>query len=101
MGARSYFRGHEIIVVGNSWLYKDNNMPVETEQRKCGYCGNDDRNEKGHDKCIENLRGVANACCGHGKPDEAYIQYCNGDILRGEKAIEKIKQLRLKESVHD
>lgn len=45
---------------------------------KCNKCPTPD----GHDPCIENLPGVAFACCGHGVHD-GYVKFENGVILRG------------------
>jgi hypothetical protein len=46
--------------------------------RQCGHCGlRAGANE--HDPCISELPGeVMNACCGHGRTEEAYIQYHQG-----------------------
>lgn len=50
--------------------------------RTCGSCGCDNTTE-GHDACLGTLPGVMNACCGHGDRDQSYIQFENGDIVRG------------------
>ncbi len=79
---KSFYRGHEIINVGESWLYKDNNKPVKDDKnRDCYVCGNPDTKE-GHDPCLGTLPGVSNACCGHGIND-GYIQFENGVTVRG------------------
>tara|TARA_R110000787_G_C13410686_1_gene444168 strand:- start:1289 stop:1558 length:270 start_codon:yes stop_codon:yes gene_type:complete len=47
-----------------------------------------------YDGCIGELQGdIMNACCGHGSDEVAYIQYWNGNILRGKSAIEEQKRL--------
>ena len=56
------------------------------EQQFCDYCGKY-RTIEGHDSCLGELIGVANACCGHGKNNEAYIQFLDGTAIRGEDAI--------------
>jgi hypothetical protein len=52
----------------------------------CAYCGMDSTKE-GHDGCLGELIGVANACCGHGKSNEAYVQFYDGTAIRGHDAI--------------
>ncbi len=46
------------------------------------------RTVEGHDGCLGTLPGaVMNACCGHGAPREAYIQYWNRSRLAGTDAL--------------
>lgn len=73
------------------WRYEDNGEPVpETWRgRGCGHCGLQDTPE-GHDGCLGTLPGVMNACCGHGDPEVAYVQFSPGDCLRGREAREWI-----------
>jgi hypothetical protein len=83
----SKFRGHSIRCAdGTTWRYVDNNEPVaETfKDRPCGNCGQLPTPE-GHDACLGALPGVANACCGHGNPEDAYIVFKNGLRLEGVK----------------
>lgn len=35
------------------------------------------------DPCLGRLPGVIGACCGHGKPADAHIEFETGVILRG------------------
>lgn len=35
---------------------------------------------EGHDGCLGTLPGVWNACCGHGNPREAYVQFRPGPV---------------------
>ena len=43
---------------------------------------------EGHDGCLGTLPGpIMNACCGHGKDSQAYIQYWDGTAVHGEEAI--------------
>lgn len=57
----------------------------------CGHCKkrcgpSDD------DPCIEALPGdVMNACCGHGKPNEAYVQRWGGASVRGDEALAEMR----------
>lgn len=94
MTAKSYYRGHRIEYLNDSWVYKDNNRLVEAfPNRQCGYC--EELNTKeGHDGCLGTLPGVMNACCGHGNTEEAYIQYPDGTSVQGEKAIKLFKELK-------
>ena len=56
----------------------------------CGKC-NKSVTKEGHDACLGTLPGVMNACCGHGKKQEAYIQFLDGFAIRGKDAIKIIK----------
>ena len=66
------------------WLFSDTNEPVAAtwKCRPCGHC-NVENTQEGHDGCIGRLPGVMNACCGHGEPKLAYLQFTAGLILRG------------------
>lgn len=48
----------------------------------CAQCGATEPTAEGHDPCIANLPGVANACCGHGQ-GEGYVMFEDGRVLRG------------------
>lgn len=79
------YRGHEIELV---YVYKDNKQPVaDNVNRSCGYCGQQNTIE-GHDGCLGALPNVINACCGHGNTKEAYIQFDNKSVIRGQGAID-------------
>lgn len=80
---RSSLRGHKIIENEGVFRFADTGeSTVETwEQRPCGYCGLSNTIE-GHDGCLGTLEGVVNACCGHGCVDDAYVQFCTGEVLR-------------------
>jgi hypothetical protein len=65
----------------------DNTTPAPTKygdyldgyaKDTCGRCGLE-RTVDGHDGCIGFLPGVANACCGHGEEDCAYVQFFHQD----------------------
>lgn len=87
MVARSKFRGHGIENIDGEWFFTDSKKPVkENKGIPCGHCGKEDTKE-GHDGCVGVLSGVMNACCGHGQRDEAYVQFLNGNIVRGNSAV--------------
>jgi hypothetical protein len=70
----SHYRGHEIQLINGTWVYADTGRPVADEpQRPCGHCGRAVTPD-GHDGCLGTLPGVMNACCGHGRPQDAYVQ---------------------------
>ncbi len=83
-------RGHRVL-----WLYADTRQPVaETPNRDCGFCGLTNTSE-GHDGCLGTLPGVINACCGHGQPHQAFVQYDNeGGTIFGERALAAIGELK-------
>jgi len=91
--SKSYYRGREIRKTkSNTWIYSDTKTPVKLSKiRSCGYC-NQFPTKEGHDACIGILNNVMNACCGHGKDDEAYIQFLNGVCIRGKEALIIIKK---------
>lgn len=70
------YRGH--VIAKNErgrWVYKEDGLLVSADiDRACGHCGKPNTPE-GHDACLGALPGVINACCGHGSPNEAYVQY--------------------------
>lgn len=92
MTAKSYLRGHEIEYRDGQWVYSDTKEPT-AQERPCSQCGEPSTPE-GHDACLGTLPGVMNACCGHGRVDEAYVQYPDGSSVRGEEAIRAIESLK-------
>jgi hypothetical protein len=77
--ALGFHHGHPTFICRaypDDWLYTDNGMPVEMEERPCPHCG-----ELPHpnrpDPCLGMLRGVDFACCGHGRPEPnaAYVSF--------------------------
>ena len=84
-GCTSRLRGHEIELVEGEWVYKTDQTPTAGSDRNCGFCQKP-RTPEGHDGCAGTLPGVKNACCGHGDPDEAYVQFENGTELRDAEA---------------
>lgn len=95
MTAKSYLRGHEIEHNGSEWVYSDTKESTVTTHgtRACGHCGEMNTPE-GHDACLGTLPGIMNACCGHGDVRETYLQYWNGNLVRGSAAIELINELK-------
>jgi len=89
MGApKSHWRGHEIYFDADigEWRYSADGLLVKENDKPCGVCGRE-RTPEGHDPCLGELPGVVNACCGHGNPKEAYVQFKNGVEIRGFDAI--------------
>lgn len=52
----------------------------------CGFCGKHNATD-GHDGCLGTLPDVMNACCGHGEPEHAFVQFNDGVCVRGQAAI--------------
>lgn len=72
------WRGHLIVEQRSGWVYADTNELVsQNPNRPCGFCGMSNTPE-GHDGCLGTLPGAMNACCGHGDPSAAYVQYDDG-----------------------
>lgn len=104
MSRTSKYRGHKTRWVRGDWCYVDTGKPIATGRllvaageltadRPCGRCGLN-RTKEGHDGCLGTLPGpVAEACCGHGTPDMAYISYRNHSRLAGVDAMRVFKEL--------
>ena len=76
------YRGHHMV-----WCYADTMTPVsENIDRPCGHCGLPNTKE-GYDGCLGQLPGVSNACCGHGRVDDAYVSLDSGQRYSGLAAI--------------
>lgn len=89
---KANFRGHIIICTdGKNWTM-ENGSPVDYSI-ECKHC-KENVNEQGHDKCISNLNGVRNACCGHGNNSEAYVQLNDGTTYYGDRAVAEIKKIK-------
>lgn len=90
MTAKSFERGNpiEFLEKDNIWIYSDTKEPVPEnyKTRHCGNCGKD-YTEEGHDGCLGELIGLMNACCGHGIVSEVYVQFLDGECIRGEDAV--------------
>ena len=100
MSVIGYWRGHAIRYVCDVWRYLDTGRPVSGQpDRPCGHCGLACTPE-GHDGCLGTLPGVRNACCGHGREREAYVQLASGRRLMGPEALARMAALvRLGEDV--
>jgi len=86
---KSKIRGHDIEFndTSNEWVYSDTKESTAKnyKDRPCGNCGNSYTKE-GHDACLGTLIGLMNACCGHGNPKEAYVQFLDGYCIHGKDA---------------
>lgn len=100
MTETGYLRGHAIERRGRHWVYTDTGERCADtwRDRPCGHCGRPNTPE-GHDGCLGTLPGVMNACCGHGHPDEAYVQYPDGRITRGEGAVREMRELAARRGI--
>lgn len=84
--ATSKWRGHKIFWSDGLWCYSDNLQPVRNDKnRACRKCKKENTPE-GHDGCLGTLPGVMNACCGHGRKKDAYVQLINGQTIHGKDA---------------
>ena len=92
---RKTWRGHPIELEGDAWIYIDTKARVDGDpNRACGYCGLSNSSE-GHDGCLKTLPCVMNACCGHGDPQDAYVQFLDGSSVHGTDAVEAIGCLKV------
>jgi hypothetical protein len=82
---KSYLRGHEIEFINDEWVYCDTKISTAQtyRDRPCGYC-NEFSTPEGHDPCLGTLKGIMNACCGHGEINKAYVQFLDGHSIHGE-----------------
>lgn len=87
-GFKNSLRGHEIEFTNGEWIYSDTKEPTAStwESRSCGHCGLHNTKED-HDGCLGTLQGVMNACCGHGRIGETYVQFAEERVLHGEDAM--------------
>lgn len=80
-------RGHAIEQDANgTWMFCDTEEPTVStwHKRPCGHCGRFGNSNDGlPDPCLGTLPGVTNACCGHGNPDDSYVCFEGGVVLRG------------------
>ena len=97
------FRGSDSVVKDGVWYFKDTGKKISDtyKEHKCGNCGKQ-YTEEGHDGCLGTLVGLMNACCGHGNVKEAYVQFLDGECIRGEDAISILnilKKYKIKEEI--
>ncbi len=98
MSCRSLWRGHTIEVRNDTWVFVDTGEPTVGSNRPCGYC-DEYSTPDGHDACLGTLAAVQNACCGHGRIEDAYIQRLDGTIIQGYEAKFQIAAAQAAEGV--
>lgn len=83
----SKVRGNEVFFDKSGvWRYiEDNSICCNEKEKPCGYC-DEYPTKEGHDSCLGILIGVMNACCGHGDINECYVQFLDGECIRGKDA---------------
>jgi hypothetical protein len=93
--ALGYNNGHKVEFVDGVWYYMDTSEPTHLPEnnRACSHCEKLPTKE-GHDACLKTLPGLQNACCGHGRIDEAYIHFRDGEAIYGADAISIIEILK-------
>ena len=88
------WRGHPIEFIGDVWVYSDTKETVASfKDRPCGFCKLKNTTE-GHDGCLGTLKGLMNACCGHGEVNSAYIQFPDGQTIAGRHALSAIELIK-------
>ena len=76
-----------IVHVLGEWRYFDTGQLVaNNSNRRCAYCTQPNRDD-GDDACLGHLKGIMNACCGHGLLRHAYVQFLDSSTVRGEDAV--------------
>lgn len=106
MTAKSFQRGHPIYFDGKEWRYAETgesaaegsytpDLVSSGQYGKCASCGLPPTAE-GHDGCLGTLPKcvVMNACCGHGREEQAYVQWWTGESIRGAQALAYIEANR-------
>lgn len=86
-------RGSEIELIEGEWVYSDTKESTRLtwKERPCGHCGLHNTTED-HDGCLGVLPDVINACCGHGRTSDSYVQFNDKSIIRDIEAINWIKR---------
>ena len=65
---------------------KSDKTTTDIGKPQCSVC-NLKRTPEGHDGCLGTLKGLMNACCGHGgKAEGAFVQFLDGSTIKGEDA---------------
>jgi hypothetical protein len=86
------WRGHEIVEIGDVWVYADTREPVaDNPERPCGLCRLPNRDD-GHDACLGEIPGLMNACCGHGEAALAYAQLLDRSVVAGAELTRRFVQ---------
>lgn len=81
----SKLRGNDIYFDNGIWRYSEDNSECCNNDKPCINCGKSQTKE-GHDGCLGSLIGVKNACCGHRDIEECYVQFLDGESIRGNDA---------------
>jgi hypothetical protein len=84
-GGHSHLRGWPITWDGYDWRYDDDSSLIPAsggKMRPCMKCGAM-MNDHESDHCLGTLPGVDNACCGHGRREDAFIRFNNGLTITG------------------
>jgi hypothetical protein len=93
---KSKLNGYEVEHNGKEWVFSDNKeSTIATHKdRPCGNCLKFPIKEgtESYDACIGKVKGLMNACCGHGCEKEAYAQLEGGLILQGRDAVNYFKE---------
>ena len=94
-GAKGFLRGHAMVFhePTNRWLYVDTLEPTVGNDRSCGHC-HEMTGPDGHDPCLGTLPDVSNACCGHGREEEAYVVTLDDTRYAGAKAMQLMDRLK-------
>jgi len=71
-------RGNPIEFLKDEWVYSDNKVPLDCEERPCTRCGYMPTKE-GYDHCLGRIEGATSACCGHGISEKILI--LKGDVV--------------------
>lgn len=88
----SKYRGHHIMQwLSEDWRYADTGQ-LSYSDRPCGRC-HLPRTPEGHDQCLGEIKGIMNACCGHGSVGEAYVQFSPEYRIAGEVALAFMRTL--------
>ena len=84
---RTKYRGHVIVCIHDIWFFEDTLTPTAGNvPAACGHCGKN-KTVEGYDVCLGTIPNIMNACCGHGEPEWAYIQYWDGSVVQGFPAL--------------
>lgn len=96
----SKFRGNNIYFDGLVYRYSDTDEETIScwKDKGCGHCGLKDIKEgyQAYDGCLGKLDStiVMNACCGHGVIKNAYLQFCDGSVINGQIACDRIEEIK-------
>lgn len=96
MPVKSFYRGQPIVYDENrrKWVFEEKDTFLNDEIDKCKTVRcvkcNEYMKSNEPDQCLGHLKGVINACCGHGK-QRGYIIFENGKKISFENVrVEKV-----------